>query len=282
MFDGFLDEDFWQSKTVRDHLEGVRLEEPDEEILEQYQEAVDDIKVFTDTEFEEVPELFVVAEDTPRELYEDGVYFEDANAIVFNPHNLRAVEEEMSQETEWEPLKTYQNQIQSLTGKDVLLEELTHGLQDQKTGVTNFEYGAVDNLSRRLSLRKIPEQAEFPTEGFADYVTSYLRNQSIELTESSIHLAVGKKFQEENEGFTGSSKATDSTLDHVTERYVGHLFYKAVEGQDGIDEVMAEAFDPRSYDELGEVFDKIEESDVERDEEVYEFSRLYLEDQHGF
>lgn len=282
MLDGFLDEGFWQSKTVRDHLDGVRLEQPDEEILEDYQEAVEDVEVFTGSEFEEVPELFVIPEDSPRELYEDGVYFEDANAIIFNPRNINAVREQVQPDVDWEPVRNYHEKIQEVNGKDVMREELTHGLQDQKTGVTNFEHSAVDNFSRRLGLRKVPEQPEFPTEGFADYVTSYLGNQSIELTEASVHLAGEKKVQEEKNRSGGASEATDSVLNHVTERYVGHLFYKAVEEQEGIDGVMNEAFNPRGYDDLDEVFRKIEESNIVRDEEVYEFSRLHMEDRYGF
>ncbi|MFB6216186.1 MAG: hypothetical protein ABEJ72_04350, partial [Candidatus Aenigmatarchaeota archaeon] len=59
------------------------------------------------------------------------------------------------------------------------------------------------------------------------------------------------------------------------------LFYEAVSEEGGVDAVMEEAFDPRDYSELEEVFKTIEASSIDYDEEVYEFSKLYLDQEKG-
>jgi hypothetical protein len=285
MFDSLFDEEYWRGRSLRSNMEGVRLEDPDEELEATYREAVDDIETFTGREFVEVPDLQVVAGDSPRQLFEDGVYFEDSNSIVLDPSNI---ERDAVSESGWKPLDFLGEKMSEFEEEDILLEELAHGIQDQHNGVTNYEHGPRENLKRWAGLENGSRQAEFASEGFADYVTGYLGKQNLEITGAAVKVSKMMKDQEEQQGWltgklSGRPEVGGMSLDHTTERYIGNLFYRALEHQEGHEAVMETALDsPPHYGNLGEVFQMIEGADISRDQEIYEFAKQHTKEKYGF
>lgn len=283
---GFGSEEYWRDRKLFQELGGVEFEDPSEELQNSYEEAVEEVETFTGREFDEVPRLKVVSDDSRRDLFEDGVYFPNTNTVVFNDENMKAVDP--SRDYDFEPMQVMSDVLAEMTPKDVLLEELVHGMQDQQMGVTRYQHGPREAFNRWLPGGDETEQADFATEGFADYVTDYLGNSSIDMTEASIHIANDQKDQAQSGGiisrFTNrrQAKLADASLDHATERYLGHLYFKAVEQEEGIEEVMDRAFDSTpGYQDLDEVIQTVEDSTVERDEEIYEFARDYVWSQKG-
>jgi hypothetical protein len=283
---GFGEERYWRNRKLFKELGGVDVEEPPEDLEQTYEEAVEEVETFTGREFVETPRLRVVSDDSRRDLFEDGVYFPNTNTVVFNEENMNSAEH--SQDHEFEPMNVMSRQLESMTPKDVLLEELVHGMQDQQMGVTQYDHGPRETVSGWFESEDKPEQPDFLTEGFADYVTDYLGNKSIELTEASVRVSAAQKQRAEERGLLSkmldrqSGKLADASLEHTAERYLGHLYFKAIEQEEGVEGVMERAFDNTpGYDDLNEVIETVEYSDIDRDEEVYVFSRDYLWSQKG-
>ena len=260
---------------------GVYLEEPNDHLQNLFEEAVSEVETFTGKEFVEIPEFKVVSEDSTRIPAEEGIYFEDSNSIIYNPQGQTSKSQGL-EEGEWEVWNTYLRGVQQIDEKDVILEEVGHALQDQQTEATNFNRSGNYFIKRKLGMESIPDLPEEYTEGFMDFMVSYLGNRELETTQAELMVNANIKLQEDQQKSALSkimpsqqSDLADRGFNHTLNRYVGHLYFKALSEEEGLDTALETAFDPQKYVERDQMFETIQSANLDYDETTYRLAKRY-------
>lgn len=276
-----LSENLWRKKLLKMNTKGISLEEPGESLQNVFDEAVSDVEIFMDSEFEEVPEFKVVSEESRGNPIWEGIYLNDSNSVIFNPLGALSKSKNLKIDDEYEAWNTYIEGMQSLNEKDVLLEELGHALQDQRTGATNFDRSGSYYIKRKIGLEKIPSYPDVFSEGFMDFVVCYLGNRELETTQAEVLVHADLKYRNEQKGALSKLMPSkqgiiaEKGLDHSIDRYFGHLYYKSLAEEGGIDSVLETAFNPEMYPNEEEMFEKIQSSKVNFDNETYRIAQGY-------
>lgn len=121
----------------------MKVQEPDDEQAELYEEAVEEVDTFIGRDFEEVPELLITDESENPDF--DAFYMPYRNKILFNPKNLEKVRNQEENEDAPEYLKNFREVLTSVDERTAFIEELIHAKQDQEFGY-NFTDWANDQV----------------------------------------------------------------------------------------------------------------------------------------
>ncbi|EGQ43669.1 MAG: hypothetical protein J07AB43_16600 [Candidatus Nanosalina sp. J07AB43] len=259
----------------------MKLQEPDEEQLELYEEAAEEVEIFIGRDFEEVPELFITDESENPDF--DAFYMPYRNKVLFNPKHMEAIRDQEEDKDVPEYLKEFQEASTSIDERAALIEELIHAKQDQEFGY-NFTNWANDQIWGLLGSEKRMAQADYATEGFADFAISFLTDHTLEESETYLESTIqvaedGKPSPISKVPFMGSD-IIQKGLDHTVQRYVGHLFYRSFNEEHSLEETLDLAFDPPHYEDLSEVFQTIEEGTIDYSEDLLEYAENHMRENY--
>jgi hypothetical protein len=165
----------------------MKVQEPDDKKLELYKQTVDEVETFTGEDFGEVPELLITDESENPDF--DAFYMPYRNKILFNPKNIERLRNREENKDAPEYLKNFQEAVSSVDGRTALIEELAHAKQDQEFGFGLTDW-INDQVWRLLGSDKRMMQADYATEGFADFTISFLTDHSLEDSEKYLESTI--------------------------------------------------------------------------------------------
>lgn len=260
----------------------MKVKEPREELQKIYEESVQDVETFTGSNFKEIPDFYEPADNEKTNF--DGFYSPYRNMIIIDTEQMEKLQKQKAHNpNEPEYVKEFREAMMSVGEREAITEELLHAKQDQEFGYNFFNF-INDQFWGLIGSNKGLSQADYATEGFADFGLSYLTDHSLESTEQQLEATI--EFRENFEpGLLSKLPLIGGNMverghEHLCERYVGHLFYRSFNEDHSLDETLDLAFDPPHYGDLPEVFDRIEQSDVNYNDSLYEHAENHLREQY--
>jgi hypothetical protein len=213
----------------------------------------------------------------------DAFYMPYRNKILFNPKNLERIRNQEQNEDAPEYLKNFREVLTSVDERTAFIEELIHAKQDQEFGY-NFTDWANDQVWGFFGSEKRMTQADYATEGFADFAISFLTDHSLEDSETYLESTIQAAENAQPSvlskiPFIGSDMIQQG-LDHTVQRYIGHLFYRSFNEDHSFEETLDLAFNPPHYEDLPEVFQTIEEGTVDYSEDLFEYAESYMRESY--
>lgn len=259
----------------------MKIKQPDEKQAELYEEAVKEVETFIGSDFEEIPELMIADEKENPDF--DALYMPYRNKILFNPKNLEKIRNQEENENVPEYLKNFQEALTSVDERTAFIEELIHAKQDQEFGY-NFTDWFNDQFWGLFGSEKRMAQADYATEGFADFAISFLTDHSLEDSETYLESTIRVTDNVEPSVLSKipllGSDMIQQGLDHTVQRYIGHLFFRSYNENHSFEETLDLAFNPPHYEDLPEVFETIEDGTVDYSEDLFGYAENHMRENY--